>query len=147
MINFYELILDVLDEKGKSIKDLEREQILGKNTIYLFSSASPSLSSLIKIANYLEVSIDYIIYQKDINNFQPYEVSQAGFFEKLEQIRLDAGISQSKLCADLNISRTNFSRWKHGTTPSIYKLIELAEYLNCDIDDLLVHTGENFSEN
>ena len=142
VMNFYDLIFDVMNEKGITIKDLEQKGVLGKNTFYKFKIASPTLISLIKIANYLRVSIDYIIFQKENNYFKPYSTNQQGFYKNLEQIRVDSGISKLKLCSDLNISRTNFSRWKIGQTPTVYKLIELSQYLDCDIDDLLVHVGE-----
>ena len=142
VMNFYDLIFDVMNEKGITIKDLEQNGALGKNTFYLFKEASPSLISVIKIANFLGTSIDYIINQKEINNFSPYSTNQNGFFEKLENIRKANKIPQRKLCKDLRISRTNFFNWKNGTIPTMYKLIELSQYLDCDIDDLLVHVGE-----
>ena len=37
MSNYYELILDALNESGKTIKDLEENGILAKNTFYILS--------------------------------------------------------------------------------------------------------------
>ena len=75
----------------------------------------------------------------DINNFQKYSLDQSAFYDNLETYRKNAKISQSKLAKDLNISRTNFSRWANGTMINIYNLIELSKYFNCNIDALLNH--------
>lgn len=138
MFNNYELILEVLNENGKSIKDLENNKILAKNSFYVFSKTAPSLQILIKIANYLEVSIDYILNRTLENNFRPYKFEQKMFYKKLTDILKSLNVSQSKICKDLNISRTNFSRWKNGTQPSLTKLIAISNYLKCNIDDLLI---------
>ena len=46
-------------------------------------------------------------------------------------------VSFSKLCRDLNMSGSNISRWKNGTKPTLETLVEVADYLQCSIDDLL----------
>ena len=137
MLNFDELILDAMNEKSKSIKDLENAGILGKNSFYIFSKTAPSLNTMIKIANFLEMSIDYILYKSEDNHFKKYKLNQTNFYNNLKRNMQLLNISQSQLCKDLNISRTNFSRWNNGTSPSITKLITLTNYLNCTINDLL----------
>ncbi len=137
MSNYGELILEILIEKGKTIKDLERNNILAKNSFYSFSKTAPSLASMIKIANYLELSIDYIVGTTDDNNFKRYKLKQTKFYDNLEKMRSSLNISKLKLCSDLGISRTNFSRWKYGTAPSISKIVDIAKYFECNIDELL----------
>lgn len=138
MSNYYELILDAVNETGKNIKDLETKGILGKNTFYIFKNSAPSLSTMLEIANFLDMSIDYILDRCDNNYFKKYSLSQTNFYSNLKTL-LGKSTSQVKVCKDLGISRTNFSRWKNGTSPTISKLISLANYLNCNIDDLLDH--------
>jgi len=139
MSNFKELILDVMNDKGKTLKDLESDNILGKNTFYTFNKITPSLTTIIKISNYLNVPIDYLLFKSTDETFRKYKLNQSSFYNKLNAEIKSMGISQVKLCKDLNISRTNLSRWKNGTNPTLTKLISLAEYLNCNIDDLLEH--------
>lgn len=138
MSNYYELILDALKENGKAIKDLEEYGILGKNTFYIFKSTAPSLPIVIDIANFLNMSIDYMLNRVEDNYFREYSVIQKGFYENLINV-MGNGVSQVKLCKDLGISRTNFSRWKNGTIPTMSKLVSLSNYLNCTIDELLEH--------
>lgn len=135
MSNYYELILDALKERNKTVKDLEENGVLAKNTFYIFKQNAPSLVTMIKIANFLKMSIDYILDRVTDNKFKSYSLTQSKFYSNLENMMLST--SQSKLCNDLGISRTNFSRWSNGTNPTLAKLISLANYLHCDIDDLL----------
>lgn len=137
MSNFGELISNALFERNKSIKDLEDNKILAKNSFYSFGKNVPSLESMIKIANFLQLSIDYILDRSTENNFKKYKIDQSKFFNNLEKFRIAENLPKTKFCEKLGISRTNFSRWKNGTQPSLTKLIELADFFGCDIDDLL----------
>lgn len=108
MSNCYELILDALNGRGKSIKDLEETGILGKNTFYIFKHTMPSLTTIIKIADYLQMLIDYILDLVNINNHKKYSPKQNIFYANL--IQQMSSISRLKICADLGFSRSNFSR-------------------------------------
>ena len=81
------------------------------------------------------MSIDYILDRVADNKFRGYKLNQINFYDNLNEMMLS--VSQLKLCKDLGISRTNFSRWAKGTEPTIAKLVLLSDYLHCNIDDLL----------
>ena len=70
MFNFVELLNEKLEERDKSIQDLEENGILAKNTFYIFKHSSPSLITMIKIANFLKMSIDYILDRVTDNKFK-----------------------------------------------------------------------------
>ena len=76
MSNYYELILDALNEKEKTIKDLETKGILGKNTFYIFKSSAPSLITMIKISNFLNMTIDYILDRTNENKFMQQKLTR-----------------------------------------------------------------------
>lgn len=137
MSNFYELLKDILDEKQKTYQDLENSGIICKRTFYQFKSFTPHISTIIKIANYLEVSLDYIGDRTSHNNFKKYNETQFNFYKKLINLLKYSNISQSKLCRDINLGRSNFTYWKNGSLPKFSTLIDIANYLQCSIDDLL----------
>lgn len=140
MATFYDSILDVVHEKQKTIKDLEDNKILGKNTFYSFRRNDPSLKSLIEISNFLEVPIDYLIGKiTDSTPFRRYTLEQPNLYNKLEILISKSLLSRTKICHELDMTRKNLSRWKNGTSPTISKLISLANYFHCNIDDLLDH--------
>jgi len=60
MLYFISKVKSTLEEQGKSIQSLFNDKIVSKNTFYKYKQRYPSLNTLIKIANYLEVSIDYL---------------------------------------------------------------------------------------
>ncbi len=136
-LNFYDLILDVLNEKGLTIKDLEN--VIAERAVYGFSKCTPSLQNAIKIANYLEISLDYLIGKTNVNKFKPYNSNQRNFFNILNKTLKEMNISQNKLSKDIHIGQSNFSRWKNSNTPRFSTIIEIANYLGCMIDDLLEH--------
>lgn len=134
-----ETILEIMNEKGITIKDLEENKVIGKNTIYSFNKSIPSLKTFVKISNFLQTNIAYLVGLSNYKYYVEYDLENLNFYNNLMVILQKEKISQSKLCKDLKISRSNFSRWKNGTNPSINKLIEIASYLYCGIDDLLSH--------
>ena len=136
-MSFYDFLINVLNEKNISINDLVINNIVPLKTIYHFKQYYPTLKNAINIANFLELSLDYILERTTENNFRKYKYPQTKIFKKIYNMLLQQNISQTKLCKDLNISRTNFSLWKNKFNPRLSMLISIADYLGCDIDDLL----------
>ena len=85
----------------------------------------------------MKVSIDYIIGNTSERKFKKYKIHQTNFYEIIVTMLKNANLSQRKLCKDLNISKSNFGRWKNGTVPNFSTIIEISKYLNCNIDDIL----------
>ena len=60
------------------------------------------------------------------------------FYEKLQELRREKGITQEELAEALFVSRTAVSKWESGRGyPSIDSLKEIARYYSVTIDDLL----------
>lgn len=137
MSNFKELLLEVLNEKNKSVKDLEDSGIIPKRTFYEYKNVTPYLETVLRIANFLNVSLDYLSNRTTDNRFREYSLSQTKFFETISNILKVNKISQVKFCKDTGISRPNFTYWKNGALPKFFTLISIADYLDCSIDDLL----------
>lgn len=135
--NFLELLQDVLQEQGKKISDLQAEGVVSKFTVYDFSTFVPSLSNAIKIANHLQVSLDYILGNATTNNFKPYKPEQKNFYHILQNTMQSMNISQAKMAHDVGFARNSFCRWKNGVQPKLSTIIEISKYLRCQIDDLL----------
>lgn len=136
-MNFKELIIDVLQEKGKTIQDLVEDKVVVKNAIYEYEEFTPSLRNILNIANYLQVSLDYIVGKSSENNFKKYKMEQNNFYNKFDSLLKEMQITKYKLRKDLHISNADFHRWKNGTTPMFSTILQIVEYLNCSIDDLL----------
>ncbi len=134
---YYELFKNAIEEKGTSVKELNDKKVLKKFVIYSFHDCCPSLENAIKIANCLEMSLDYILEFTDKNNFKKYKYPQKNFYNLLTSYMDDSKITKYKMGQDIKISYTSFDRWEKGVQPKLSKVIEIAKYLGCNIDDLL----------
>lgn len=139
MSNFKELLLDALNEQQKSFEDLENAGIICKRSFYQYKDFTPFLPKVLEIANFLEISLDYLSDRTTDNQFKKYKIPQTNFLDNLNKQLKIASSSKLKLSKDLNIGRANFTYWKHGSMPKFSTLIDLANYLNCSIDELLEH--------
>lgn len=60
------------------------------------------------------------------------------FSEKLKELRQQKGVSQTKLAADIHISRSAVAKWENGLgLPSEDSLLLLSEYFGVDVKTLL----------
>lgn len=137
MLNFKNILGDVLSEQNKTFADLEAANIISERTFYQYEKYTPYLPTVIKIANYLKVSLDYLSGRTHENCFKRYKEIQTDFFGNLMSILQAYNISQSKLAREAKFSRPNFQHWKSGKLPKFDTLVSIAAYLNCSIDDLL----------
>lgn len=137
MSNFIMQVKDILIEKGMTTRDMFNDGIISEDTFYKYKHRYPSLNTLLKVANYLQVSIDYLFELSDENNFKPYSLEQKNLYSNIISLIDKLGISQRKFSKDLHNSRVNLSRWKSGTSPNVQTLIEISKYFNIPINDLL----------
>lgn len=59
------------------------------------------------------------------------------FFEQLEKLCADAGISPTAATLKLGYSKGTMSNWKKGATPNGDVVVRFAELFNCSTDYLL----------
>lgn len=60
------------------------------------------------------------------------------FFEKLQQLRKQKGITQEELAQSIYVSRTAISKWESGRGyPCIDSLRAIAQYFSISVDELL----------
>ncbi len=137
-IDFIKNVKSILQEQGKSPINLFDDKIISENTFYKYRERYPSLKTLVKLCNYLEISIDYLFERTLENNFKFYKVDNNIFYSNLTKLIDSKSISGRKFCKDLGFSRDNIIRWKNGINPSVQTLIEIANYFNCFIDDLII---------
>lgn len=52
-------------EKGLTIAEIERKCGFGTNTLYRWDQSSPALNKVVKVANLIDVSIDYLATGED----------------------------------------------------------------------------------
>ena len=138
MIDFTIAVKNALEEQDKTIQNLFDDNVVSKNTFYKYVYRTPSLKTIFKIANYLEVSLDYLFEFTDENNFNKYSLKNENFYDNLIALLKTNNISGRKFCNDLNYSISNINRWEKGINPTLQTLFEISNYLKCSLDDLLI---------
>ncbi len=100
----------------------------------------PSLRSLIKIADCLELSFDYVLGIADKNDFIPAAVPTT-FHARIEELTKERNLNYGQLASKMDFLRTYIYEWiKEGTFPSVEYVLEIAEYFNVTPDYLLGRT-------
>lgn len=61
----FDILKKLCDEKGISVNTLEEKIGLGKNTLYSWKKNTPKGSNLIRVADYFDVSTDYLLGRTD----------------------------------------------------------------------------------
>lgn len=61
MLNFIDVVKEVMDEQGKSTEVLFSDGVISKDTFYKYRQRDPGLKTVLTIANYLKVSVDYLL--------------------------------------------------------------------------------------
>lgn len=64
----YQNIVVLCKGKGISISKLEKETGLGNGTVGRWEKSSPSVENVKKVADYFEVSVDYLISQSAVQS-------------------------------------------------------------------------------
>lgn len=62
----FERIKLLANKQGKSVKDVARDLNFGESTIYKWKMQSPKGVDLEKVADYFNVSVDYLLGRTDI---------------------------------------------------------------------------------
>lgn len=67
-MDLYERISYLSKKQGLSVFDLAEKLGLSRNSIYSWKKSSPKADTLEKVANYFNVSIDYLVGREEKNN-------------------------------------------------------------------------------
>ena len=143
MNEFQERLQELLIENNLSRLQLSKIIKISFETLngYFNRDFYPELSIAIKLANYFQCSLDYLMGLSEIyNNNDKNELS---FIETINKLKKENNISIEKLMKAINMSETNFYRWQRGdNTPSMLSLISIAKYFDVSLDYLVGYTNE-----
>ncbi|MBD5824755.1 helix-turn-helix domain-containing protein [Lactococcus petauri] len=64
-MNFYQKLQELAKDKGVSFKQIEKELNYPTNTLYNYKSKDPSGQRLIELADYFDVTIDYLLGREE----------------------------------------------------------------------------------
>lgn len=145
----------------KKLKKLRRERNLTQRELAKTLSISPTcyagyeqgyrqpdLKTFKKIANYFNVSTDFLMNEENVNsalekNDTFNEDNFSMLAEKIKELRLVKGLSQKELALQAGVSQSAIAKIelkKNEATAST--LAKLADFFNCSIDYLVGRSTE-----
>ena len=102
----------------------------------------PSVRSLIKIADYANSPIDWVLGKTDERYFQKSDAPQT-FQQRLELLRAEKGIRYSELVKNFPFPANAFYEWRRtGGLPCYEYLALLARFFDVSLDYLLGRTDD-----
>ena len=98
----------------------------------------PTVPILIRVADFFDVSVDYLIGNAENEKFIKSEHPKK-FKERLEELKTSKEIATTyELAQRVHIHRNNIAQWmKHDYIPSIDDLILIADFFGVSLDYLL----------
>lgn len=113
--------------------------------IYYYG-AFPTVSILTRLADYFNISVEYLIGSTDNDRFIKSK-DPTTFQVRLEELRIKNGIpSVYNLSQQLNIHRNNIAQWlKKDYLPSVDDLSSIANLFEVSVDYLIGRTDDEKS--
>ena len=139
---FQKRILELVEESDKTRTKLRTEMNLAS---YTFSNALnygivPRPKTLITIADYFDVSVDYLIGRSDDRSFTP-AVKPSTFAERFEEMCSEHGSSHYKVGTYGGFDKSLIVRWLNdGFLPSLENLELICDYFGVSADYALGRT-------
>ncbi len=143
---FQDRFIELVNDLEFTSKEKKAETIgINRTTFYNAYNYGivPKTPSLIRIADYFNISIEYLIATTDDEYFERSKHPKS-FLERLEELRIERGIkTRYELARKILIHRNNIAQWyKINCLPLIDDLIIIAKYFDVSIDYLLGRTDE-----
>ncbi|MBE5754953.1 MAG: helix-turn-helix transcriptional regulator [Clostridiales bacterium] len=141
-LKFKSRLIDLLDDEDLDLTDFCKKSGISQTPIRnaLTFGIIPSVLILVKIADFFKVSFEYLICEKNENDFIE-SVSPCSFYERYDALRKEKNVKHSQIANVMPFSRNVISEWKRNNTiPTLDNLKELAKYFNVSIDYLLGRT-------
>ena len=132
--NLQELLID----NSLSMKSFAEKLQLNLSECYKYQRKEylPNLANIIKIADFFECSIDYLLGLDEFINIKLTHTPP--FSNTFKKLLKEKNITRYQLSKHTKISNARIDDWFHGRRlPSLDNLIKLAQYFNCSLDTML----------
>lgn len=136
---FVERFSELLDEAGTNAFTVSKEIGCGNSTLshYLTKRHLPKLNIAIKLADYFNCTVDYLLGRKDENEATKFNPCP-DFGTRFDNICKELDVSRYRLHEDTKIAESVMRYWIQGKTkPSVFNIIQIADALNVSIDYLI----------
>lgn len=141
---FRKRINELIANQDCSIYEFAERANVGKGVITraAIHGIIPSVRLLIKIADALNISLEYMIGLTDTMAFDLSQ-NQSAFHQRIQELCQEKGVKYSQIGTQMPFSTNLFYDWqREKTLPSLEYLIAIAKYFKVTIDYLLGRTDD-----
>lgn len=142
--NFVERLDTLMFDKRITAIKLSNDIGIASATVtrYLQGKFSPSVETLMKIADYFNCSCDYLLGRTDDDSTATFYPCPP-FTEQLKVLKEHFKCPWMYFYTSTNITASRFYDWKNGkSVPSVDCVIMLADGFNCSVDFILGRTKD-----
>ncbi len=138
-ISFAETLKELMEDKAIGVLALAEKIECNEAAIrrWLYGTYLPDPLTLIRLADELECSADYLFglkYEKDFCR----TMQQTTFYQRYAYLRDKEGITDYRVAKDCGIRDGTLSKWKKiKDFPETDSLLKLAKYFHCSLEYLL----------
>ena len=139
MSKLVETLNFLISEKEIAAKQLARELDMTEATLSRYRKGinTPSVSNLIKFADYFKCSVDYLIGDEEENANLTFKESP-DIAARMAQLPKIFNMSAYAFCRKVKIADATYYDWKSGNKePNIYSIIKIAKYFDRRVDFIL----------
>ena len=137
MTEFQERLTELLQDnnltKQKFAKNINKQ--LSTINEYFLNNYYPQIDLAIKIAEYFNVSLDYLFGLSD--NKENTNRNNKPFFENFDILVKTNKKSILNTMKDMDFKESNYYRWKAGKIPKTNNLLTIAKYFDVSLDYLI----------
>lgn len=144
-MTFFDNLKDLCLEKNLTIKMLAKLIGIQDSLLYKYvnHNIKPTVKNLVKISDYFQCSIDFLLGIDEMPNYNKIKKSyNVCFYDRFTTLVFERKLTNYKISRDIGISDNNWISWKKGGLPYLDTLIKLADYFGVSIDYLLGRSDE-----
>lgn len=143
-ISFQKRLQELIDEEGTKKSELNRK--IGVDARALSNALNygiiPKPRTIIRFANYFNISIPYLLGESDDEYFSK-AIKPSIFNERFCSLCKEQDISHYKVSQDCHFDKSYISRWLNKNQLPSFELLDiLCDYFDVSIDYLLGRTDE-----
>ena len=138
-IKFQKRFKSILEDNEYSRNELIKLIPISQSTLSnaLSYGIIPSIKTLIKIADFFNLSIDFLLGKSDEENFEK-SASTSTFHQRFESLCIEKGVTHYKVAADCLFDKSCISKWfSKNFTPELEILELLCDYFKVSLDYIL----------
>ncbi len=139
MSKFVETLKDLMQEENLNAYNLAKNIGVAPSSItcYLNGEYSPTLKSIIRIADYFKCTTDYLLGLESYNSSEKFSLCPP-IGNRLKELVNKKGYSGSRFCKESGIPEGTYFAWTAGRVePNIESIVKISKFLNCSVDYVL----------